>query len=128
MIAALLGKPITIFGDGKQVRDILYIDALLSAYDLSINHIEQSAGEVYNIGGGAENTLAIWTQFAPILEALLGKKVPIESADWRPGDQLVYVSDLRKAYEQIGWKPEINVEQGITRLFNWVRENLCLFE
>ena len=128
VIAAILKKPITIFGDGKQVRDILYVDDLLSAYDLAVENIERVKGEVYNVGGGPDNTLAIWRQFAPLLEELLGGEVPIESAEWRPGDQLVYVSDIRKAFNEFGWKPEINTEEGIRKLFYWVKSNRHLFD
>lgn len=127
IIAALKGRPITIYGDGKQVRDVLFIDDLLDAYDAAIAHIDRTAGHVYNIGGGPENTMSIWAEFGPLLERLLGRAIPVTYADWRPGDQRVYISDIRKAERDFGWRPRIGVEEGVTRLFNWVRENMHLF-
>nr|WP_290665548.1 GDP-mannose 4,6-dehydratase [Ardenticatena sp.] len=127
IIAALKNRPITIYGDGKQVRDVLFIDDLLDAYDAAIAHIDRTAGNVYNIGGGPENTMSIWAEFGPLLERLLGRSIPVTYADWRPGDQRVYISDIRKAERDFGWRPRIGVEEGVTRLFNWVREHMGLF-
>jgi CDP-paratose 2-epimerase len=127
VIAAVLGKPITIYGDGKQVRDVLYVEDLLNAYDAAIQHIDQAAGRVYNIGGGRKFTLSIWKQFGPILEELLGKKIEVAYDEWRPGDQLVYVSDIRKAQKELKWIPRMDVELGVRTLFDWVSENKKLF-
>jgi CDP-paratose 2-epimerase len=127
VIAAILGRPITIYGDGKQIRDVLYVDDLLDAYDLAIERIDQTAGNVYNIGGGPLNTLSIWQEFGPLLRDLLGRDIPIGRGDWRPGDQKVYVSDIRKAENELGWKPKISVEAGIRRLFEWVQTHQELF-
>jgi CDP-paratose 2-epimerase len=127
VIAAVLGRPISIFGDGKQVRDVLYIDDLIKAMLLAIEKIEVTQGEVYNIGGGAANSLAVWSGFSPILERLLGKEIEVKYADWRPGDQRIFISDICKAKEDFGWEPEVGVEEGIGRLFSWVRENAHLF-
>ena len=123
IIAAIAGRPITIYGDGKQVRDVLYVDDLLNSYDLAVSKIDQAAGQIFNVGGGKDNTLAIWSQFGPILEKHLGKKLPVKRDDWRPGDQKIYISDIRKAVADLGWKPSITVNQGIERLYNWVKEN-----
>jgi CDP-paratose 2-epimerase len=128
IIAAVTGKPITIYGDGKQVRDVLYIDDLLDAYDAAVEHIDTTAGEVYNIGGGPQNTMSIWTEFGPILEHLLGQPVPVAQADWRPGDQPVYVSNISKARQDLHWSPQVGVTEGIERLYHWVVENRDLFE
>ena len=84
VIAALTNRPIKIYGDGKQVRDLLYVDDLLNAYDLAITHAEISAGEVFNVGGGIANTISIYNEFFPILEKMLGKKIRVEWGDWRP--------------------------------------------
>jgi CDP-paratose 2-epimerase len=127
VIAALKGLPISVYGDGKQVRDVLFVDDLTRAYDLAIEHSEVSAGEVFNIGGGASRILSVWNEFGPILEKLLGHQLNPAWGDWRPGDQRVYVSDIRKAEKVLGWKPEVGVEEGITRLFNWVKANPDLF-
>lgn len=127
IIAAQTGKPITIYGDGKQVRDVLYIDDLLNAYDAAIERIDQAAGKVYNIGGGAANTMSIWKQFGPILEKLSGGTVPVDWSNWRPGDQRIYVSDIALAQQELDWQPKVGVVEGIERLYQWVRDNRGLF-
>lgn len=127
MIAAVMGRPITIYGDGKQVRDILHIDDLLDGYDEAINRIHVTAGQVYNIGGGPKNTLAIWQEFGPLLEELVGHEITVSWDDWRPGDQRIYVSDIRKTQEELNWKPRISVEVGICKLYSWVQRNRNLF-
>jgi len=127
IIAAITGRPITIYGDGKQVRDILFVEDLLNAYDLAIEKIDISAGQVYNLGGGPKNTISIWKQFGPMLEKLLGKSIPVAWGDWRPGDQKIYVSSIEKAKNQLGWSPKVNAQQGIERLFKWVNANRELF-
>ncbi|MBN1373173.1 MAG: GDP-mannose 4,6-dehydratase [Anaerolineaceae bacterium] len=128
VIATLTGKPITVYGDGKQVRDVLYVEDLLNAYDAAVAQIDHAAGTVYNVGGGAENILAIWTEFGPLLEKLAGKTLPTAQGDWRPGDQRVFVADVRKAEAELGWRPKVGVEEGIRRLYQWVQENPGLFE
>jgi CDP-paratose 2-epimerase len=128
VIAALTGRPITIYGDGKQVRDVLFVDDLLDAYDAAVARIQTAAGQVYNIGGGPERTLAVWAEFGPLLERLLGRAIPVARGDWRPGDQRVYVSDIRKAQRELGWHPRVGVEEGVRRLVDWVQENRGLFE
>ena len=91
LIAAVLGRPITIYGDGKQVRDLLYVDDLVRAFELAWDRFDTTAGRVYNIGGGAVNTLAVWTEFGPLLADLLGRPVPVEFGRGA-GDQKVYVT------------------------------------
>lgn len=127
IIAAQTGKPISIYGDGKQIRDLLYVYDLLDAYEAAIQNIERVKGEVFNLGGGSENTMSIWTEFGPRLEKLLGKPIPVTHGDWRPGDQKVFVADIRKAQQLLGWKPKYSVEKGIKQLFDWVSENMDLF-
>jgi len=126
-IAAVTGKPITIYGDGKQIRDVLHVEDLLDAYDAAIARIETVKGQVYNVGGGPENTMSIWTEFGPKLKKLLCKPIPVGRGDWRPGDQKVFVADIRKAERELGWKPKIGVEEGMKKLFEWVKENRNLF-
>jgi CDP-paratose 2-epimerase len=127
VIAAVVGRPITIYGDGKQIRDLLHVSDLIRAYDLAVEKIDVAAGRVYNLGGGPSNTLAIWTEFGPLLEELTGRVIPIGRGDWRPGDQKVFVADIRKAERELGWKPNIGVADGVRKLFEWVRENRDLF-
>lgn len=127
IIAAIAGKPITIYGDGKQVRDVLFVEDLLDAYDLALANLDTTAGQVYNIGGGPQKTMSIWFEFRPLLEGLLGRPVPTTSSDWRPGDQRIYVSDIRKAQGQLGWSPRVGVAEGVRRLYDWVQANRGLF-
>jgi len=127
IIAAVTGRQITIYGDGKQVRDVLHVEDLLDAYDAAIERIDRAAGQVYNIGGGVKNVLAVWSEFGALLEKLLGKPINVARADWRPGDQRVFYADVRKAQRELGWQPTINLTDGIRRLFDWVRENRTLF-
>ncbi|HEY89758.1 MAG TPA: NAD-dependent epimerase/dehydratase family protein [Thermoflexia bacterium] len=122
IIAALQGRPITIYGDGKQVRDVLYITDLLDAYDAATERIEQVAGEIFNVGGGPEQVLAIWSEFGPLLAELLGREIPVARDSWRPGDQRIYVSDIRKAQRVLGWEPQVSVRAGVARLYEWVVE------
>jgi len=127
IIAAVMGKPITIYGDGKQARDILFVDDLLNAYDLAVEKNDIARGQVYNLGGGPENVMSIWAEFQPRLESLLGKSLQVARGDWRPGDQRVFYADIHKAEKELGWKPAINVEAGVQKLFEWVMENKGLF-
>ena len=128
IIAAITGQPITIYGNGKQVRDVLFIDDLLDAYDAAIAHIDVAAGQVYNVGGGPAHTMSVWAEFGPILERLIGHSIPVSNDDWRPGDQPIYISDIRKAGRELGWRPQVGVEEGIRRLYEWVVANRELFE
>ncbi len=128
IIAAVTGQPITIYGDGKQVRDVLYVDDLLDAYELAIAKIDQAAGQVFNIGGGVNNTLTIWTETGPLLEKLSGRALPIGRGDWRPGDQRICVMDIRKAQSMLGWSPQTAVMDGVAKLYQWVVDNRNLFE
>jgi len=127
IIAAVTGRPITIYGDGKQVRDILNVEDLMNAYDAAIQKIDIALGNVYNLGGGPANVMSVWAEFGPILERLCGGTIEIARGDWRPGDQRVFYADINKAERELGWKPKIGVQEGIRRLFNWVKENSELF-
>jgi len=127
VIAAVTGRPITIYGDGKQIRDLLHVRDLLDAYDAALARKGQVKGEVFNLGGGPANTMSIWTEFGPMLEKLLGRPIPVARGDWRPGDQRVFVADIRKAEKSLGWKPKVNVENGVKQLFDWVSANRNLF-
>ncbi len=127
MIAAVTGRKITIYGDGKQVRDILHVNDLLDAYDAAIEKIDVSKGQVYNMGGGKRNVMAIWAEFGPILERLLGKEIEVAREGWRPGDQRVFYADHRKATRELGWSPKIDLEEGLDLMFEWVKANRDLF-
>lgn len=128
IIALTLGKPITVYGDGMQVRDVLYIDDLVRLFDIAIAKISIAKGKIYNVGGGIGNTLSVWTQFGPLLEKLFQRKITPKFADWRPGDQKVFVSDIRFVKKELGWSPKISVEEGVIKLFHWITANKSLFK
>jgi CDP-paratose 2-epimerase len=127
LIAAASGRPITIYGDGKQVRDILFVEDVVHAYVRALERIDDVAGEVFNIGGGPANTLSVWHEFGELLRELAGHEVRMNFADWRPGDQPCYVSDIAKADARLDWRPRVDKTSGIRRLWNWVAENKHLF-
>jgi CDP-paratose 2-epimerase len=124
VIAVLTGKPITVYGNGKQVRDLLYVDDLLDAYDAALQRLDICAGQVYNLGGGPANAISVWQEFRPILEGYFGVEIPTQRSNWRPGDQRIYVSDTRKALNELGWQPKVEVRAGIGRLIEWARANV----
>lgn len=127
VIAAVLGKEITIYGDGKQVRDVLFVEDLVDAYLLAAENRDKVSGKIYNVGGGPDLQMSVWSEFRPMLESALGKKVPVKAGDWRPGDQPVYVSDIRSFRKDLGWAPKTSVEEGVHTLIRWVQNNQELF-
>jgi CDP-paratose 2-epimerase len=128
VIAAVLGKDISIYGDGKQVRDVLFVDDLVEAYLAAARNPDAVAGKIFNVGGGPEFTMSVWREFGPMLERALGREIPVTYGEWRPGDQPCYVSDIRKVKAELGWEPKVSVEEGVKRLVQWVSENRNLFE
>lgn len=119
IISSILKKPIVIYGDGKQVRDILFIDDLIRAFETASKHIKKTKGQVFNAGGGPENTISI-LELIKILEKLTRNKISFGFDDWRPFDQKVYISNIKKAKRTFGWEPKITKEEGIKKLFDWV--------
>ncbi|MGD8440125.1 MAG: GDP-mannose 4,6-dehydratase [Holophagae bacterium] len=128
VISSVLGREITIYGDGKQVRDLLWVGDLLDAYDLAVGSIDRVAGGIYNLGGGSDNTLSVWAEFGPILEAVTGAPTSVRFDDWRPGDQKTFVSDISRYAEATGWRPTVGPEEGIRRLADWVADHRQLFD
>jgi len=129
LIALMTGQPITIYGNGKQVRDLLYINDLVDAFLLATDRIDKTQGQIYNIGGGMENTISIWWEFKPLLEDVLQRQIDDPPfAAWRPGDQPVFVADTTKAQRDFGWAPRVSVREGLRRLAVWVGEHRSFFE
>jgi CDP-paratose 2-epimerase len=127
IIASETENPITIYGNGKQVRDVLYIDDLVEAFRLVVEEIDTTAGQVYHIGGGPTNTLAVWKEFGQLLSGWKEREIPVRFEEWRPGDQPCYYSDIRKASAHMRWQPQVNVKTGVRRLWEWVSANKDLF-
>jgi CDP-paratose 2-epimerase len=125
-IASLLGRDITIYGDGKQVRDVLHVDDLVRCYEAAIRSPDKVAGEAFNVGGGPGQLLSL-LELIDMLERKLGHKIPLRWDDWRPGDQQVYCSDIRKLRRLLDWKPDIGVTAGIAQLVRWVEQNCTTF-
>ena len=125
-IAALLQKNITIYGDGKQVRDVLHVEDVVRAYEVAIRSPDEIRGQAFNIGGGTAETLSL-LELIDMLERHFKRKIPLKFDAWRPGDQEVYVSDIRKLEKTLGWKPSIGAKQGVGRLIQWVEQNRDAF-
>jgi CDP-paratose 2-epimerase len=123
--SALAGTPVTIFGDGLQVRDLLHIDDLVEAYlaILSAGSTKPS-GTVYNLGGGPAFSLAVWAEFGPLLEELTGRPLDVRYGPRRVGDQDVFVTDTGKLSGAFGWKPRHAPRDGVADLVEWTRWRL----
>lgn len=122
VIASILGKPLTIYGDGKQIRDLLWIDDLVEACVGLYRHADAAAGQVYNVGGGAENTLSL----LELVKILKDERVLLSEpqySDWRPGDQKVFVSNTSKICSAVDWKPIVAPPDGVKMLIEWTIKN-----
>ncbi|MGN6489263.1 MAG: NAD-dependent epimerase/dehydratase family protein, partial [Devosia sp.] len=121
LIRALNGQPITIFGDGQQVRDILFVDDAVAAYRRLLVDIGRLRGRAFNLGGGPANTVSINTALAEI-ERLTGTALEISRGDWRQGDQHYFVADTRSLARETGWSPQVGWRDGLARLMDWLLE------
>lgn len=116
--AALRNIPLTIYGNGKQVRDVLWVEDLVRAFESFVRG--SSRHEVFNIGGGPDNTLSL-LEILSIVRKITGKEIKVAFSDWREADQKVYVSNVKKAYEKLKWKPRIDVYTGVSKLAEWMK-------
>jgi CDP-paratose 2-epimerase len=124
VIATEKGWPIKIFGDGDQVRDMLYVEDCVRAYDTFLTSNRKHG--VYNLGGGTENTLTL-NECLDTLESLQGKRSEVSFHDWRPSDQKVYVSDTFWIEQDIGWTAKISPKEGLEKVVKWVKDNENIF-
>jgi CDP-paratose 2-epimerase len=122
LIRALANQPITIYGDGRQVRDILYVEDLVDAFLLAQKNISAISGQVFNIGGGPANTTSL-LELLNTIGGLRGRAPEVRFDAWRPADQQFYVSDTRRFAEATGWAPKVGVREGVGRLLEWLEEN-----
>ncbi|HEX3019504.1 MAG TPA: SDR family NAD(P)-dependent oxidoreductase [Chitinispirillaceae bacterium] len=116
-------QPVTVYGDGKQVRDILYIDDLLNAFELIVKNRQKCCGQAFTIGGGPANSISV-LECIDLLQKQSGKYPPVSFAPWRNGDQCYYVSNVSKFHNLTGWKPSVDITQGINGLSRWVSRNI----
>lgn len=122
LLRALEGQPITLYGDGKQARDILFVEDLVEAFVLARRSISSVRGEAFNIGGGPQNVTSL-VELLDTIGELEGAPPGIEWGDWRPGDQRYYVSDTRKFQQATGWAPRVGIADGLRRLRDWLRNS-----
>jgi CDP-paratose 2-epimerase len=122
LIQALKGKPITLYGDGKQVRDILFVEDLVNAFLLAQEHMSTISGNAFNIGGGPKNTISL-LELIDMIDNVSGIRPELNFDAWRPSDQKYYVSDFTKFKSVTGWQPVNDPKQGVTKLYEWLLEN-----
>jgi CDP-paratose 2-epimerase len=119
LIRALNRQPITIYGDGKQVRDILFVEDLVDAFLLAAENIDACSGEAFNIGGGPANTISL-RELLRLIAKFDGREPRAQYSGWRTGDQRYYVSDTRKFGEVTGWRASVSPREGIRKLREWL--------
>jgi CDP-paratose 2-epimerase len=127
LYSALDGKRVTIYGDGRQVRDVLCVHDLVHAFEKVRSQMEKTAGHIYNVGGGIENSVSLRDVIDEI-QQVTGKRLRFETQRPRPGDQLFYVTDFEKLHQHTGWKPQHNVRQTIEAIHAWWKEQRQLTE
>lgn len=118
---AIRGEPITIYGDGYQVRDVLYIDDCVDGWLAALDQIDQVRGRIFNLGGGPENAISLHN-LLDMIERVRGRRPRVRYEGWRPGDQYWYVSDVRELSDAFGWKPKHSVHHGLPKLNRWLEE------
>ena len=122
LIQALQDRAITLYGDGKQVRDVLFVEDLVDAFLLAEARMDDLTGQAFNIGGGVENTTSL-LELLDRIDELHGSRPTVRWNDWRPGDQRYYVSDVSRFRAATGWPPKVGMRAGIARLYQWLREH-----
>lgn len=120
LLQAIRGLPITIYGDGYQVRDALHVDDAVNAWLRALDNIDAISGRIFNLGGGPSNSLSL-RELLRHIERLRGTRVETAYADWRPGDQPWYVSDISTISDALGWSPSVSLPEGLESLNNWLQ-------
>jgi CDP-paratose 2-epimerase len=122
LVQAMAGRDITIFGDGRQVRDALFVDDLVDAMDIVVNNATALSGRAFNMGGGTRNTISL-LELLDMIEDLEGRAPNVSFGDWRIGDQRWYVSDTSAFERETGWAARVGVRAGVEQLHRWLREH-----
>ncbi|SFP51289.1 SDR family NAD(P)-dependent oxidoreductase [Tranquillimonas alkanivorans] len=122
LIRALKGEPISVFGDGRQVRDILHVDDAVAAYRAVMGNVGSISGRAFNLGGGPGNAVSLVAVLREI-EAVIGRPVEVHHGDWRQGDQHYFVADTTRLTQATGWRPRVGWRDGIAQLADWLAEN-----
>ncbi len=126
LYSALAGSPLIIYGDGRQVRDVLCVHDLVQAFEAVRKHANVTSGQVYNVGGGPDNTVSL-LELMEQIEILTKTRVAYDPGRMRPGDQLVYVTDTSKIQRDTGWKPRYNLPRTLRAIYDWWKQNRDLF-
>ena len=126
LYSAMMNNPVVIYGDGRQVRDVLCVEDLVRAFAAAREHSSVCAGQVYNVGGGIDNTVSLLELIAEI-EDLTGHTVDVVHDELRAGDQLVYVTDFSKLHRDTGWQPRMSVRETLESIYGWWKRNRELF-
>jgi CDP-paratose 2-epimerase len=121
LIRALRGEPVSIYGDGMQERDVLFVEDAVEAYCAAWRQIGAVSGRAYNLGGGSANAVSL-LQVLGCIEEITGRRIHRDHADWRAGDQRWYVSDTRRAARDLGLQPALSWRRGLAALANWLRD------
>jgi CDP-paratose 2-epimerase len=115
---ALADMPVTVYGDGRQVRDVLFVEDLVDAFELARANIDELSGCAFNLGGGTQNTMSV-KELVQSLERITGRRMQVSMDEWRVGDQRYYVSDIARFCAATGWRPRVNVTAGLNALCEW---------
>jgi CDP-paratose 2-epimerase len=120
VLSALRGERLTIYGDGCQVRDALFVSDAVEAWIAVLRNMERARGRIFNLGGGLANSISL-LELIDLVGRLTGTDIHYDFADWRPGDQPWYVTDISALSSAVAWKPRIGLETGLTHLQQWLR-------
>jgi len=123
LLQSIHQRPITIYGDGHQVRDALFVDDAVDAWIRALDNVDRIRGRISNLGGGPSNAISL-RELLDFITELRGKQPQVRFADWRPGDQPWYVSDLRALSHALDWRPRVPVRQGLARIERWLDARL----
>jgi len=121
LIQALEGRPIVVYGDGRQVRDVLFVEDLVDAFLAAMSRMASDSAQAFNIGGGPANAVSL-LEILDLVAELTGASPEVRFDAWRPGDQRYYVSDTSRFGALTGWRPRVSVAQGVERLHRWLAE------